>query len=487
MMPQAWIAMLFMILTAVLIYIYAGYPVVLFLLAKVFPRRHRQDGGYEPSVTLIISAHNEKEVIGRKLQNALELDYPQEKLSIVVVSDASTDGTDDIVRTFSRHNVRLVRPAQRRGKTAGLNLALKEVTTEIVVFSDANAMYERSAIHCLVRHFADVSVGYAVGYARYEDASDTAAGNSEGAYWDMEVKVKEWESAFSSVVGGDGAIYAIRRHLYEPMQETDINDFVNPLQIVAKGYRGIFDAEARCTEHPAGSFGKEFSRKVRIANRSFNGLLRVLDACNPLKVGRFAWLLISHKLLRWFSPFILLIHFAASVAAGNRGAAGLSALVFVCGYGAVAALALVGWWQDKRGRSRAVFYIPYYFMLMNIASATGILMRLKGKVISVWETVRAETSKMDGAEFVLPVLLFGIVITSVVKISVWFEVGDVVQLAFAQAFFPPFILARTSPHRQGRDSGPMAENADGTETPGKGFPQAGPAETVVHGRCACVE
>ena len=426
----------FIVLSLLLAYIYAGYPMLLFLMARLFPQRHRRDDRLEPTVTLIISAHNEEKVIGEKLTNSLRLDYPPDKVSVVVVSDGSTDGTDEIVRSFADRGVRLVRPAQRRGKTAGLNVALAGVTSEITVFSDANAMYDRSAIRRLVRHFADEKVGYAVGYAHYENAAQSDAGKSENTYWNIEVKMKEWESAFSSVVGGDGAMYAIRTALYEPMQETDINDFVNPLQIVAKGYRGIFDPEARCSEHPAAHFGKEFSRKVRIANRSFNGLLRVPQACSPLRVGRFAWLLISHKLLRWFSPFFLCLHFAASLGAGADGPAALPALGCVFMYGAIAYLALLGWWQDKRGASSATFYIPYYFMLMNTAAAIGIIMRLKGKVIVVWETVRADAAGRDLAK-ILPLVLLGIVFTSVIRISLWFDLEMVVPRAFAQAFFFP--------------------------------------------------
>lgn len=410
---------LFIILTVILAYIYVGYPLVLCLLAKLFPRHHLIDSGIEPSVTLIISAYNEEKDIEEKLLNALSLDYPPEKLSIIVVSDGSSDRTDEIVCKFTDRGVILVRPPERRGKTSGLNLALTQVKSDIVVFSDANAIYDRFAIRVLVRHFADEKVGYAVGYARYENSDETSAGSSEDTYWNLEILIKEWESAFSSVVGGDGAIYAIRSQLYEPLLETDINDFVNPLQIVAKGYRGVFDVEAWCTEKPAGQFDKEFSRKVRIANRSFNGLLRVPAVCNPMNVGRFAWQVISHKLLRWFSPFILFAHFvSAMVAADTNVIAGVPALCFTVIYGLVAALALVGWWQDKRSRTSKLFYIPYYFMLMNMASSIGVTMRLKGKVISIWETVREKTTQKNIASTVLPFLLLGIIYAVTIRISV---------------------------------------------------------------------
>jgi cellulose synthase/poly-beta-1,6-N-acetylglucosamine synthase-like glycosyltransferase len=457
---------LYITLTLLLLYIYAGYPVLLFIVAKLFPKRHRWDDSFEPTVTLIIAAHNEEDVIEAKLINAFAMDYPVDKLLIMVVSDGSTDRTDDIVRTFEDRGVKLIRPAERRGKTAGLNLAITHVTSEVVVFSDANAMYDRFAIRGLVRHFADEKVGYAVGYAGYESSADSAAGSSEGAYWNIEVKIKEWESAFSSVVGGDGAIYAIRTHLYEPLLETDINDFVNPLQIVSKGYRGIFDAAAWCTEKPAGRFDKEFSRKVRIANRSFNGLLRVADTCSPLKVGRFAWQVISHKLLRWFSPFILCLHFvAALVAAGTGQLVTISALCITVMYGLIAALALVGWWHDKRKQSAVLFYIPYYFVLMNLALYLGVIMRLKGTVISIWETVREQSSRKNSASGLLPFLLAGIFSLVIFRISLlldiyhqvlhFYEFIIVALLFHAYAGYPLLLLllAKLKPVHISQDEG----------------------------------
>ena len=410
--------LLFTILTVLLAYIYGGYLLLLYLLAKLLPRRHRFDERHEPVVTLVISAYNEEAVIGAKLLNAFEMDYPPEKLSVVVVSDGSSDRTDEIVRSFAHRGVTLVRPAERRGKTAGLNQALSGVTSELVVFSDANAMYDRLALRRLVRHFSDEKIGYVVGNARYENAAETAAGSSEGAYWNLEVKMKQWESAFSSVVGGDGAIYAIRRRLYQPMQETDINDFVNPLQIVAQGYRGIFDPEAWCTEKPAGIFEREFSRKVRIANRSFNGFLRVPGACNPLRDGRFAWQLVSHKLLRWFSPYLLALHLAAALfAAGAASPAGRLSFTFVLCYGLLAMLALVGWFRDKSGRPGVCFSFPYYFVLMNVASAAGVWLRLRGTVISTWNTVREQSNSRSLSSRILPFFLAAVLWAVLVRIS----------------------------------------------------------------------
>lgn len=353
----------------------------------------RQMKPSSPPVTLIISAYNEEKMIGTKLENALELDYPPEKLTIMVVSDASSDRTDQIARSFENRAVVLIRSEERKGKTAGLNTAMEKVVSDIVVFSDANALYQRNTIRKLVRHFSDEQVGYVVGHARYETCEDSAAGQSEGAYWDLEIRIKIWESAFSSVVGGDGALYAIRRSLWEPLRDTDINDFVNPLQIIAKGFRGIFDPEAVCFEKPAGDFQREFGRKVRIANRSFNGILRVPQVLNILKRGRFAWQVLSHKLLRWLSLYIITLHFFLCLSAAFTGMGGALPVMFLGLYGTMAFLALIGYRKDRKGiRCSKIFFLPYYFCLMNIAAALGVWLRLKGEIITTWETVREKPS-----------------------------------------------------------------------------------------------
>ncbi len=400
-----------------LVYIYLGYPLCLALLARLFPQKHRYADEHIPSATLIISAYNEEDVIEAKIRNALELDYPGEKLTIMVVSDASTDRTDEIVTSFRDSGVILVRSNSHRGKTFALNQAFADINSEIVVFSDANALYERHAVKRLTRHFADAQIGYVVGHARYVENLQTAAGVSEGAYWNIETKIKEWESTFSSVVGGDGAIYAIRSELYEPLHETDINDFVNPLQIVAKGFRGIYEPEAWCTEKPAGHFIKEFSRKVRISNRSFNGLLRVPAASNPIKTGRFAWQLISHKLLRWFSPYILCLNFLAAIATSKSAPESALTLCLVAFYGFFSLFSLIGWWLDKSGSYRTIFSIPYYFSLMNSASAVGILLRLKGEIISTWETVRTDKQVRGRMPSLLPIFMACTMTAAILRVA----------------------------------------------------------------------
>jgi len=385
---MAWTEITMMALLLLLAYIYLGYPLLLALLARLFPRPHLSDDGFLPTVTLIISAYNEAGVIRAKLENSLSLDYPPELLSIVVVSDCSSDGTDDEVLSFAPRGVKLVRAEKRRGKTSALNQALASVESEMVVFSDANAIYDAMAIRRLVRHFADPGIGYVVGFARYQEETVSGAGGSEGAYWDLEVMLKRWESRFSSVVGGDGAIYAIRRFLYEPLREEDINDFVNPLQIVAKGYRGIFDEQAWCVERPAGEFQKEFSRKVRIVNRSFSGFLRVPQAANPLVGGRFAWQLISHKVLRWFSPYFLGLFLVFLLLDRLIDPSALPGKLLLVAAASGALLSVAGALLNRFWRVPLPLLLPYYFVLVNVASALGVFYRLRGRTIVTWSTVR---------------------------------------------------------------------------------------------------
>lgn len=367
-------------------YVYFGYPVVLWLLTLGRPAKSHIFEDITPSVTLIISCYNEAAVIAQKLDNALALDYPKGQLRILAVSDGSDDGTDDIVKGYAEKGVALVRQEGRLGKTMGLNLAMEQVDTDVVVFSDANAMYAPDAIKKLVRNFADESVGYVVGAALYTDGDAGASAGNENLYWRYELAIKSMESRLHSVVGGDGAIYGIRASLWEPLQQRDINDFVNPLQIIAKGYRGIFDAQAQCFEETAGSFDKEVARKERIVNRSIRGLMRVKEVMNPAHSGVFAFEVISHKLLRWLIPLFL----ATGVAA--------SALLSACGYGlftwvvlgafGLTLLATKAHFSPQRDQLPTYLSVPYYFIMVNAFAVRGILKAMQGETQVTWNSAR---------------------------------------------------------------------------------------------------
>jgi len=378
---------LFWCCAALVTYIYAGFPFLLGALARLAPRRNHRDEAFRPTVTLIVSAYNEAAVLREKIENSLALRYRRDLLEVLIVSDCSSDATDDIACEYSGRGVRLIRQNTRLGKSAGLNLAVPEASSEIVVFSDANAIYQPDVIEKFVRHFADSGVGYVVGNARYVEGGDRSqSSESEGLYWKFETWIKRKESDFESVVGGDGAIYAIRRKLYSPLLPTDINDFLNPLQIIDRGYRGIFDPDVVCFEETADTFAQEFRRKVRIVSRAFNAVRRAPGVLDPFRNFRHWWLLISHKILRWLAPFFLLGLLAASLALLGRPFYRWAAMAQIAFY----LLALLGWAVQRERRAPKPLYIAFYFCVVNVAALLGCIKCLRGNLSGTWMPHRTE-------------------------------------------------------------------------------------------------
>lgn len=367
-------------------YVYVGYPIVLWMLTRWRCRPVFQEN-ISPSVTLLISAFNEVRVIGSKLENALALDYPCDRLEIVVVSDASTDGTDSIVESFAEAGVKLLRMQERQGKSAGLNAAMEQVRGEIIVFSDANISYERDVIRRLVRNFADSSVGCVTGNSCYAENCSSGAHVQENTYWQYEQTIRALESQLGSTVGGDGAIFAIRKDLYGPLPAEAINDLVVPLQIVARGYRAVFEPSAVGTEPSAGDFIGEFRRKRRIVNRSWRGVMSVSEVLNPLRFGLFAWQVWSHKLLRWLVlPFVVLAAIGCIVASPvgliyQVGAWGMGASLMIAGIGFKVHCGL--------GVFARFAQAIFYFYMVNLAAIVGIILAVTGRVETLWNPERA--------------------------------------------------------------------------------------------------
>jgi cellulose synthase/poly-beta-1,6-N-acetylglucosamine synthase-like glycosyltransferase len=362
-------------------YIYGGYPALLRLVVRVRGPRPVRQAPIMPPMTLVISAYNEAEVIARKLENALSLTYPREALEIVVVSDASDDGTDEIVAQFASRGVRLVRQSGRFGKTAGLNRTVPALSGEIVVFSDANAIYERDALLKLARNFADSRVGCVTGEARYVAGDSSAADAGERAYWDYEIQIKRLETALGSMVGGDGAIYAIRRSLWRELPENAINDFLNPLQIVEAGWRAVYEPEAVCYEETAGGIRREYRRRVRIVSRSWRAVFQARGVLNPLRVGLFTWCLVSHKMLRWLSG----VFAAAAAVSGIAVIARLVTTNSSVALGIIAATA-AGLAATRSGRRMSA--LVAYFATIYAASAVGVWKGSLGHVSGVWAPPR---------------------------------------------------------------------------------------------------
>ena len=293
---------------AIIVYVYFGYPLILQCVSLFRHYEAPPEPAEWPGVSLIIAAYNEEEVIEEKLDNSLDLDYLREKMEIIVASDGSTDRTDEIVERRAGDGVRLVRVEGRQGKTGAQNRAVEEATGEILVFSDANAIYDRDAIKKLVRHFGRDDVGCVEGRRVDYSPDKTATAEHELTYRDYESRIKTLESQTFSCAGATGPIYAVRRSLYVPLPLEAISDFMEPMMVMYKhGKRQVYEPAAVSREEVLPSTRKEFKRKVRITSRAIDSLLRNPGVLNPLRTSFLAFELFSHKILRWSAPLFMVV------------------------------------------------------------------------------------------------------------------------------------------------------------------------------------
>jgi len=302
--------MTFWIFFGLSVYSYLLFPLSLTVLATMFQRPwERQD--IQPIVSIVISVFNEEKVVAQKIQNTLALDYPAEKLEILIISDGSTDRTEDITRGFHDGRVVLKAYGERSGKTACLNRAVPKARGDIILFTDANSMFPADILLKLVANFADREIGLVTGWTRYGDNRQDE--DTTGIYSRFERWTKIKESLLSSCVGADGAVFAIRKQLYKTLREDDINDFVIPLHVIRQGRRAVMDPDVYCYEKSADDAGKEYQRQVRITNRTLNAIRHNLEFLNPLKYGWFTYFLLSHKIMRFLVPFFLIAAFGTNL------------------------------------------------------------------------------------------------------------------------------------------------------------------------------
>lgn len=366
------------------LYPYVGYPLVVRLLARVLNRRVRSDDAFAPAVTVVIAAYNEAAHIESTVRNKLSQDYPAGLLSIIVVSDESADGTDDIVSRLSAEDprVRLMRQSPRQGKTAALNLAMGEVGTEIVIFSDANSIYRPDTVRKLVRNFADPAVGYVSGKMVYVSPDGSLVGDGCSAFMRYENALRQSETSIGSIVGVDGGVDAVRRRLYRTMRMDQLPDFVLPLSVVEQGYRVVFEPDAMLTEETLTTRDSEYRMRVRVALRALWALWDKRSLLNPARTGLFAWQLFSHKVLRYLS-FIPL----ALAAVLNWMLAGVHPIYMlgIAGQVLMAILIIASWTGPTAIGQSALSRYCLYFALLNWASAVAFIRFLRGKKQVLWQ------------------------------------------------------------------------------------------------------
>ena len=292
------------------IYSYTIFPIFLSILGKLFSNPWNK-GDCSPVVTIIISAYNEEKDIEEKVRNSLLLDYPEDKLEIIVSSDGSSDRTNEIVAGIKDKRLILRAFTGRLGKTACLNKVLTDIKGEIVVFTDANSMFAPDMVKHLVKNFYDPNIGSVSGWTKY--CNPDSGEETTGLYAKLEKKTKLDECVVSSCVGADGAIFAIRKELYVPLGANDINDFIIPLNVIKQGKRVILDENIFCVEDTTKGIKNIFGRQVRITTRTAWAIRRNIGLLNVFKYGSFSFFLLSHKILRLLTPFFLLSAFVLNL------------------------------------------------------------------------------------------------------------------------------------------------------------------------------
>lgn len=364
-------------------YVYIGYPLTLLGWPwRSCDRRRSPDRGpstaVEPRVTVVIAAFNEAAHIADTIRNKLEQDYPVGRLDVVVVSDGSTDGTDDVVEALHEPRVTHLRQEPRQGKTMALNRGVAAARGDIVVFSDANSRYERSAVRRLVGVFEDPAVGYVTGRLVYDDPGDTAVGGGSGLYMRYENWLRRLESRAGSIVGVNGGIDAVRRALYQPMRPDHLPDFILPLRVVQQRHRVVYCEDAVSREEALGHQEDEFRMRVRVSLRGLRTLVEMRPLLHP-RYGLFAFQLLVHKLVRYLLvlPLIGALVFNALLLEPPLYRT-LFAVQLAC-YG----LACAGWLSGGRIRLRMVF-VPFYFCLLNLAAGAAFVGLLRGQRQVVW-------------------------------------------------------------------------------------------------------
>lgn len=366
-------------------YTYAGYSLAILVLSRFVSSPIRREP-IEPRVTFLITAYNEEKNIGAKLEQTLSLDYPPEKLELMVASDGSTDRTDEIVRGFAHRGVRLVRVEGRVGKTETQNQAVKQATGDIIIFSDATTRYEHAAIRCLVRNYADPKVGAVSGRYEYFNPTGASIGVGSILFWKYENLIKRLQTDINTITGCCGCIYSVRRSAYVPLPADIISDLVEPLKVVEQGYRIVFEPDAIAFEETTEQTEEEFKMRVRVVTRGMRGLLYMKKLFNPLRYGFVSFQLFSHKVLRWFVPVFLLIAFIANLFLAGRGHRFYDVTLAL--QLAFYLLAAVGFVVEKRNILAKPLTVPLYFMTVNIAAVVAMYRIWKGYKAVTWETVR---------------------------------------------------------------------------------------------------
>lgn len=373
-------------LFAIILYTYLGYLFLTVILGLIINRKVIKKD-ITPSVALMIAAYNEENDIAQKINNSLAIDYPKERLQIIVVSDASSDKTDEIVRSFTSQGVKLIRVEGRVGKTEARNIALKKVNAEIILFSDATTEYQVDVVKKLVRNFADPSVGMVTGHLIYKDPDGSQMGFGQKLYWKYETIIKKSQTKMGTLTGSIGCITAFRKEAYSDLPANIIEDFTEPLMFITKGYRIVSEPEAKCYELTTKKSTQEWNMRIRVIRGGMTGLAYAKAVLNPFKHFIASFQLLSHKVFRWLIPvFAILLYIVSLIAVAIEPSFAINTLLILQTFYYV--LVLIAFTLETQGKHNKILGIPYYLFIVNAASLVALYKTLTETLDSTWETQR---------------------------------------------------------------------------------------------------
>jgi len=374
----------FFILVGLLLYVFAIFPLVLRLTCLF--RRAKNPPPFEPTVSILTAARNERQNIAEKIANTFASDYPADKLRMVILSDGSTDGTEDVVRALGNKRVRLITVSPGQGKTSAINTMAQDADGDIMVISDADILIEGKAIRELVKHFSDPAVGAVCGHRSDNETRLSGTGESTRLYNSYESATKKAEGAIGRVIGGDGSLYAMRRSCFRPLPAGVPDDFVNILRVLESGKKVLYEENSFSWEKLSGNGTGEFSRKRRTVARGIRGLLAVSGLLNPFRFPVVFFLILSHKLLRWMAGWMMIALLVISVLLASKPFFLWCLAAQLLFYSAGMIL--------KKG---IPFLLPSrltkivnYFTMSNLAACVGLVDVIRGKNWDSWKTQRNE-------------------------------------------------------------------------------------------------
>jgi biofilm PGA synthesis N-glycosyltransferase PgaC len=380
---------IFWISIFLIVYTFVGYGFILYILVKIksifkTPFVFKTDA-LLPTVTVLIAAYNEEDIIEDKIENTLLLNYPKDKIQVIFITDGSSDRTAERIGGFNE--ITLLHQDIRAGKMAAIKRAIPFIKGEITIFTDANTFLNTDAILELVKHYQNPRVGAVAGEKRIlvEETAD-ASSAGEGFYWKYESKLKKWDYELYSNVGAAGELFSIRTSLYQPVEsDTIIDDHMIAMRIAENGFIIAYEPRAYAMETASADVKEELKRKIRIAAGGIQSILRLKKAANPFHNPIFTFQYISHRVLRWtITPFLLFVVFILNALIALNTSSVFYQILFVLQL-LFYFLTIAGLYFETRNIRIKALFIPYYFCVMNYAVLAGILRYYKKNQSAAWE------------------------------------------------------------------------------------------------------